>query len=752
MQHLLKTTLLFFVFQFHFSVFSQPLLKQKSEQIKAELKTNLDDTTRVLKLQTLSLYYVKKVGEEKADMDSSYVFARQADLLSRKVNYDKGKWMSLILYSQIFREGKNPAKGIEELKKAFAIAHKNKALWLEGEAYRELTNYYELNKTECPIRIKIVEKAYRAFKKGGSKKQTADILLYYGGHHNSLGNFKEALHKFNEAKAIYEAIGEKEKMQNLYSQMSETYSKIGLYTEAVKYSLKSIQIGEQNKDLFFMAKDYTNLALTYYKMENYEMALKYHQKSFDYSLKFYCEFLPLYNAAYIIKDLIKLGRKKEARHFLDSTVRYLKAAEVMDQIWLQICYIAIYDDLGWYNTADKYCHQLIQLLKKNKNILPKATDLQVNNNIIAHLFKIKNYPLASEYLAENIKSGKSNKDITTIIDGYFMKYKLDSAAGNYISAISHLKKYQKAKDSIFNDAKFYQISDLQIKYETEKKDKNIHVLTNESELQKVKIQNDKIVKLIGGLVVILLLIITALIFRSYKNNKESNKKLEAKKEDIEKKNKILKNVVKEKEWLLKELHHRVKNNLQVVMSLLNTQSSYLKDESAVVAIKNSQNRIYSMSLIHQRLYQSEGLSCVKMPDYIKELVTYLKESYHSKAHYSIDVEDIEMHVSQAVPIGLILNEAITNAIKYAFPDQKKGNIQITLRHFKDDYFALEIADNGIGIEGEIDISQYNSLGMQLMQGLSSELNGTFEVSSSNGLKITVVFVYDYSFTLNEVKH
>lgn len=747
MQHLLKISFFLFVFHLNFSVFSQPLLKQKSEQIKAELKTNLDDTTRVLKLQTLSLYYVKKVGEEKVDMDSSYVFARKAELLSQKVNYDKGKWMSLILYSQIFREGKNPAKGIEELKKAFAIAHKNKLLWLEGEAYSELTNYYELNKTECPIRIKIVEKAYRAFKKGGSKKQIADVLLYYGGHHYSLGNFKEALHKFNEAKAIYETIGEKEKIQSLYSQMSETYSKIGLYTESVKYSLQSIKIGEQNKDLFFLAEDYTNLALTYYKMENYEMALDYHQKSFDYSLKIYCEFLPFYNASYVIKDLIKLGRKKEARHFFDTRVRSLKAVELMDKIWLAICYIAIYDDLGWYNEADKYCRQLIQLHTENKNIIPNVSDVQINNNIIAHLFKIKNYPLASEYLVENIKLGKSNRDITTIVDGYFMKFKLDSAAGNYTSAISHLKKYQKAKDSIFNDAKFYQISDLQIKYETEKKDKNIHLLTNESELQKVKIQNDKIVKLIGGLVVLLLLIITALIFRSYKNNKESNKKLEAKKEDIEKKNKILKNVVKEKEWLLKELHHRVKNNLQVVMSLLNTQSSYLKDESAIVAIKNSQNRIYSMSLIHQRLYQSEGLSCVKMPEYIRELVNYLKDSYHSKAHYTFNVEDIEMHVSQAVPIGLILNEAITNAIKYAFPDQKKGNIHITLKHLKDDYFVLEIADNGIGIEGEIDITQYKSLGMQLMQGLSSELEGTFEVTSSNGLKIAVVFVYDYSFIL-----
>ncbi|MDR7369900.1 histidine kinase dimerization/phosphoacceptor domain -containing protein [Flavobacterium aquidurense] len=747
MQHLLKTCLLFFFFHINITVFSQPLSKQKSEQIKAELKKNLNDTTRILKLQTLSLYYVTKVGEDKADMDSSYVFAREADFLSQKINYNKGKWMSLILYSQIFREGNNPSKGIRELKKAFEIAHKNNILWLEGEAYRELTNYYDINKRECIIRIKIVEKAYRAFKKGGSKQQIADILLYYGGHYFYLGNFKAALQKYNEAKNLYEAIGDKDQMQNLYSHMSETCSKIGLYTESVKYSLQSINMGEQDKNIFFLMEDYTNLALTYYKMGNYELALNYHQKSFDYNLKIYSEFFSFYNASYIIKDLIKLGRNKKAKHFFNTTVRNLKVTDARDQIWLQICYMILFDDLNNYPISNQACYNLMELQKANQKKLPEMINLEINNNIVAHLFKIKNYELAAEYLNNNIKLGKSIKDIDMIINGQFMKFKLDSAAGNYISAISHLRKYEKAKDSIFNDLKFYQISNLQIKYETEKKDKNIHVLTNQSELQKVKIKNDKIIKIVAGVILILLLIITILIFRSYKNKKESNEKLELSKLDIEKKNKVLKNVVKEKEWLLKELHHRVKNNLQVVMSLLNTQSSYLKDEYAVDAIKNSQNRIYSMSLIHQRLYQSDGLSCVKISEYIKELVNYLKDSYQSESNYILDIEDIEMHVSQAVPIGLILNEAITNALKYAFPDQKKGTIKISLRHFEDDYFALEISDNGIGIEGEIDITKYNSLGMKLMEGLSSDLNGEFKVTSSNGLKISVVFLYDYSFAI-----
>jgi two-component sensor histidine kinase len=333
---------------------------------------------------------------------------------------------------------------------------------------------------------------------------------------------------------------------------------------------------------------------------------------------------------------------------------------------------------------------------------------------------------------------------------HLMEFKIDSATGNYVEAISHLKKYQKIKDSLFNEVKSWQISNLQVKYQTENKDQNIQLLTKESALQKAKIKSDQVAKLIAGLVLFLVLIITGLVFRGYQSKKESNKKLEASKNSIEKKNKILQNVVQEKEWLLKEIHHRVKNNRQVVMSLLNTQSSYLKDESAVIAIKDSQNRINSMALIHQRLYQSEGLSCIRMPEYIKELINYLKDSYQTNYTFKIDIEDIEMHVSQAIPVGLILNEAITNAIKYAFPDDRKGIISVTLKHFEDDYFLLEIGDNGVGIEGEIDISKYNSLGMKLMEGLTRDLNGTFKVVNSDGLKVAVTFVYDYSFNIKIV--
>ena len=183
------------------------------------------------------------------------------------------------------------------------------------------------------------------------------------------------------------------------------------------------------------------------------------------------------------------------------------------------------------------------------------------------------------------------------------------------------------------------------------------------------------------------------------------------------------------------------------MSLLNSQSAYLKDQSAITAIRDSQHRVQSMSLIHQKLYKSNDLTAINMPEYISELVEYLQDSFDLglSVHFEQHIENIDMDVSQAVPLGLILNEAITNAIKYAFPT-RQGKITISLQHTHDDYFMLRIADNGIGLPANFEVKKTASLGMRLMHGLSDDIEGKFAASVDNGTVITVEFIYNY--TLN----
>jgi two-component sensor histidine kinase len=202
----------------------------------------------------------------------------------------------------------------------------------------------------------------------------------------------------------------------------------------------------------------------------------------------------------------------------------------------------------------------------------------------------------------------------------------------------------------------------------------------------------------------------------------------------------------EKEWLLKEIHHRVKNNLQIVMSLLNSQSAYIDNEPALTAIHDSQHRVHAMSLIHQKLYNTENVSSIDMSSYIRELANYLGDSFNTgkRIRFEYNIAPLEMDVSQAIPLGLILNEAITNSIKYAFPDGRNGMISIALSNTGSNHYLLSISDNGIGMPAHFTVKKPGSLGMSLMAGLSEDLDGSFTMENNKGTNIKFSFVHELS--------
>src|SRR5436190_3322578 len=180
------------------------------------------------------------------------------------------------------------------------------------------------------------------------------------------------------------------------------------------------------------------------------------------------------------------------------------------------------------------------------------------------------------------------------------------------------------------------------------------------------------------------------------------------------------------------------------MSLLNSQSAYIDNEPALTAIHDSQHRVHAMSLIHQKLYNSENFSFIDMSIYIRELASYLRDSFNTgqRIHFEFNIDPLEMDVSQAVPLGLILNEAITNSIKYAFPENRNGLISISLSNTAVNQYLLTISDNGIGIPSDFADKKIGSLGMSLMQGLSEDLDGYFSIENKNGTIIKISFIRD----------
>ncbi|MEN6573901.1 sensor histidine kinase [Methanobacterium aggregans] len=197
----------------------------------------------------------------------------------------------------------------------------------------------------------------------------------------------------------------------------------------------------------------------------------------------------------------------------------------------------------------------------------------------------------------------------------------------------------------------------------------------------------------------------------------------------------------EKNVLLQEIHHRVKNNMQIISSLLSLQSRYVTDEDALEVFKESQNRVKSMAMIHEKLYMSRNFTKINFGEYIKNLTTYLFQSYvvdSESVKLVVDVEDVTFGIDTAIPCGLIINEIVTNSIKYAFPEDRVGEITIKL-WAEDKTILLEISDDGVGVPDDFSIVETKTLGLQLVATLVKQLEGTIELMPQEGTKFRISF-------------
>ncbi|MDP3623236.1 MAG: histidine kinase dimerization/phosphoacceptor domain -containing protein, partial [Methanobacteriaceae archaeon] len=204
---------------------------------------------------------------------------------------------------------------------------------------------------------------------------------------------------------------------------------------------------------------------------------------------------------------------------------------------------------------------------------------------------------------------------------------------------------------------------------------------------------------------------------------------------------FLKASLEEKEILLREIHHRVKNNLQIISSLLNLQKRYVNDKQALNLFQESQNRVKSMSMIHESLYQATDLGHIDFSVYISKLSIELMSSYGvntNQISLKREVEEVVLDINTAIPCGLIINELMTNCIKYAFPEGRKGTI--TIKFFlEDEQYVLEVSDDGIGLPEDIDFKKMKSLGIRLVNSLVGQLDGTIELDTSSGTKFIIKF-------------
>jgi two-component sensor histidine kinase len=392
---------------------------------------------------------------------------------------------------------------------------------------------------------------------------------------------------------------------------------------------------------------------------------------------------------------------------------------------------------GKTQDAFRFFHKGLQY-SKQKN-LNKSYCQYLTYIAEAHLF---NDDLDSAYYYYNeFLQWKDKADIRDVYGTYTGLEYYFSRIGNIDSAYHYSKLVIAVDDSIELTMDKELGDEFEFMYNEARNKELIKAKDKEVADQKEKNKNQWIVFSIVGSV--LLTFLGMLVFSNRQKNK-LNIQLSEQKEAIAQKNSIIDSALKEKEVLLKEIHHRVKNNLQVISSLLNLQSKGITDEHARQVLEDGKERIQAIALIHHRLYQNEVLSYITMQDYLPDLINQLKRTYVSadkQIQTKIETNGVRISMDTAVPLGLIVCEMITNAYKHAFQGRDTGEIKVELKPSSNtSYFELTIEDNGIGIKDGINFPQEGSLGAEIITALSEQLNGElFMTSSEEGTKFKLIF-------------
>ena len=515
--------------------------------------------------------------------------------------------------------------------------------------------------------------------------------------------------------------------------------------QGLQFALEAIRSAETTNDTTIIPHLYNRVVYLHYYLDNKNNEDVWINKTLDAFIRAGAD-PDLYSFLCNIgaqANEIKLGPK--ALDLIQTTLKKFPPSNETD--W-ENAYMALgncYQKLSDYPTSKRY----LTLAWKLDSSLQKSNGTLKNSLLCLRIGQINyfthDYDLSHYYLIKSISpSWKSYLSKVDLLKAYYILHNIDSIRKDYKSALYYLALYNSSSQKIYNESESKQFYDLSIKYETLQKEKKVQALEAQNQLQKLK---DIAARRLFYAGFIFLGVVILLIFLRYRNNRIKNLQLSKQKEEIDKQNVNLQRLndtqtllLNEKEWLLREIHHRVKNNLQVVNSLLVSQAVFLKDRTAIKAMKESQHRIQAMSLIHQKLYNSENHSSIYMPQYVGELVDYLKDSFNikQKVFFQLDIEPLWLDVTKVIPLGLILNEIITNAFKYAFPHSLEDKISIELKS-EGDKMMLTVADNGRGLPENYIHSKNDSFGMTLIRGMTEDLEGNFAIENHHGTKITVTF-------------
>jgi len=526
-------------------------------------------------------------------------------------------------------------------------------------------------------------------------------------------------------------------------QLAQKYYAIGDFDQALRYGLLAVSAGEQIGDTTLTMSDcYYRVSLLYLLTQDFEKAVWYGKKGRDIAAV-HGNIPKVYECtSYIAAALSKLHRYDDALSELRKTQKTFPTRDPAILLVSHLRYLNIYLDEGRPDLAKGYASIVLHMF----NAPPAGGDLfkQWYLGISRYYFANKEYTKLVAFLSAYAPGRGYDLPASGRLTVYERMFLADSTLGRYQDALAAHILFKALSDSIFNEKKSRQIAQLNAQFDSERKDKKLLLQQQQLQLTAERLGRSQASKQLFGYIIAGMVLITGLLTSLYRMKVSKNLALTRRQHEIDDKNEKLVQLVHEKDWLLKEVHHRVKNNLQIILSLLNSQGMFVKDGVAFEAIRDSQARVQSMAMIHQKLYTSPGALTIDLKEYIADLVNYFRDSYvaRQRTEFCLELAPLPADVSVAVPLALIVNEAITNALKHAFPNGKAGLIRIAVIALPNDNIELTIADNGIGLPVGFDPQRQSSLGISLILGLTEDIGGKCIIDGSKGTMVRIIFSED----------
>ncbi|MEQ8244576.1 histidine kinase dimerization/phosphoacceptor domain -containing protein [Fulvivirga sp.] len=500
-----------------------------------------------------------------------------------------------------------------------------------------------------------------------------------------------------------------------YERFGMHYEQRGYYEKALENFQQSRMLLENTDFTYHLARSNYYLAKVMMNMKDYETAQDYLKNSMTY-------FRATADSVFLSEQLLLNSRLELRKGNL------AESKEVMQEVELFVPALRSTENNGLYhqtlgeialesnNTQDAIGHFIKALGIYEEDKLELGV-LESETSLVKAYKANKDFEKAEEYGLRALEKAYTQSNIAYIRELYLSLSDVYAAANKYDQALKNYKFYTAFNDSVYS-------ADAQVMLKEEQVRRNVVGIETQKAIAEASVQaltKTNQLYLVAGIVLTSILLLSLYLYLNLRKAKVK----------IEEKN-------KERETLLKEIHHRVKNNLQIISSILSMQSRKLEDSLAKSAVDEGRSRIKSMSLIHEKLYSSDQLTNVKMKDYIEELSGFLFNTYKPSGvvKQKINVEDIDMDIDTAIPVGLILNELISNALKYAFSANGDGELDISLR-MEDKEYVLQVSDSGKGLP--LNFTESQNMGMRLVNVLTEQLDGLLKIENEGGAHFTLKF-------------